>query len=163
MHLCKQAIRSYGGANRVYSLDMRRAQRLYGSITDSSGRLVQNFHRKRRFTPRPSFKKKRTHTLRTQPRAKPCQQKVPLDKCPGVLSTQHSLSLSALLTSHRLIACWASTGYASATCSGVEQALRTCMDGPPPPKPKPNNINYHLSRFKNLLEGPSKKKQGKGK
>ncbi|KAJ4412530.1 40S ribosomal protein mrp10 [Gnomoniopsis sp. IMI 355080] len=58
-----------------------------------------------------------------------------------------------------VLACWASTGFASATCSGVEQSLRTCMDGPQAPKPRRNNINYHLSRFQKYLEGPSSKKK----
>lgn len=58
---------------------------------------------------------------------------------------------------HR-IACWASAGYASAGCAVIEQALRECMDGPKPPPKKPNNINYHLSRFKKYLEGNTKKK-----
>ncbi|KAF3765397.1 mitochondrial ribosomal protein 10 [Cryphonectria parasitica EP155] len=56
-----------------------------------------------------------------------------------------------------VLACWASTGYASSTCSGVEQALRECMDGPKPPPKKKNNINFHLSRFQKYLEGNSKK------
>lgn len=55
-------------------------------------------------------------------------------------------------------ACWASAGYQSAGCAVVEQALRECMDGPKPPPKKPNNINYHLSRFKKYLEGNTKKK-----
>lgn len=55
-------------------------------------------------------------------------------------------------------ACWASAGYAAAGCAVVEQALRECMDGPKPPPKKPNNINYHLSRFKKYLEGNTKKK-----
>lgn len=64
----------------------------------------------------------------------------------------------SLLTSF-ITACWASTGYASATCSGVEQALRQCMDGPQAPAAKRNNINYHLSRFQKHLEGHSNKKK----
>lgn len=62
------------------------------------------------------------------------------------------------LANSRVIACWASTGYASSACSGVEQALRECMDGPKPPPKKRNNINYHLSRFQKYVEGNSKKK-----
>ncbi|CAN8104371.1 unnamed protein product [Discula destructiva] len=58
-----------------------------------------------------------------------------------------------------VLACWASTGYASATCSGVEQALRTCMDGPQEVPARKNNINYHLSRFQKYLEGHSNKKK----
>lgn len=58
-----------------------------------------------------------------------------------------------------ILACWASAGTASTNCSGVEQSLRMCMDGPQAPPPKRNNINYHLSRFQKYLEGNSKKKK----
>lgn len=63
-----------------------------------------------------------------------------------------------LLTHPPRPACWASTGAGSAACAGVEQSLRACMDGPPPPARKKNNINYHLSRFQKYLEGNTKKK-----
>ncbi|PSR75153.1 mitochondrial ribosomal protein 10 [Coniella lustricola] len=58
-----------------------------------------------------------------------------------------------------VLACWASTGYSSSTCSGVEQVLRDCMDGPKPEPKKKNNINYHLSRFQKYLEGNNSKKK----
>lgn len=58
----------------------------------------------------------------------------------------------------RRLACWASTGAGSAACATVEQSLRACMDGPPPPARKKNNINYHLSRFQKYLEGNTHKK-----
>ncbi|KAI1375993.1 mitochondrial ribosomal protein 10 [Hypoxylon crocopeplum] len=58
-----------------------------------------------------------------------------------------------------VLACWASSGYSTVGCAQVEQALRQCMDGPPPSKPKGNEINYHLSRFKDKLTYPEKKRR----
>ncbi|KAH9907831.1 mitochondrial ribosomal protein 10 [Xylariomycetidae sp. FL2044] len=58
-----------------------------------------------------------------------------------------------------VLACWASAGYSTTGCAQVEQALRACMDGPPPSKPRRANINYHLMRFKNKLTYPEKKKK----
>ncbi|KAI0885403.1 mitochondrial ribosomal protein 10 [Annulohypoxylon maeteangense] len=63
----------------------------------------------------------------------------------------------ALMSS--VLACWASTGHNAAGCASIEQALRNCMDAPPPPKPKSSEINYHLSRFKNRLTSVEKKKR----
>ncbi|KAI0181569.1 mitochondrial ribosomal protein 10 [Hypoxylon sp. FL1284] len=63
----------------------------------------------------------------------------------------------ALMSS--VLACWASAGYSTAGCAQIEQALRDCMDGPKPTKPKSNEINYHLSRFKDKLTYPQKKKK----
>ena len=57
------------------------------------------------------------------------------------------------------IACWASAGYNTAGCAQVEQALRNCMDAPPPSQPKGSEINYHLARFKNKLTFQPKKKK----
>ncbi|KAI1136779.1 mitochondrial ribosomal protein 10 [Hypoxylon sp. FL0543] len=58
-----------------------------------------------------------------------------------------------------VLACWASAGYSTAGCAQVEQALRACMDGPPPARPRRNEINYHLARFKDKLTYPEKKKK----
>ncbi|KAL7624100.1 40S ribosomal protein mrp10 [Parahypoxylon ruwenzoriense] len=58
-----------------------------------------------------------------------------------------------------VLACWASTGYSTAGCSQVEQALRQCMDGPQPSRPRGNEINYHLARFKDKLTFPAKKRK----
>ncbi|KAI1097478.1 mitochondrial ribosomal protein 10 [Jackrogersella minutella] len=58
-----------------------------------------------------------------------------------------------------VLACWASSGYNTAGCASVEQALRNCMDGPQPPKPRSNEINYHLARFKSKLTYQQKKKK----
>ncbi|KAI1205053.1 mitochondrial ribosomal protein 10 [Annulohypoxylon truncatum] len=63
----------------------------------------------------------------------------------------------ALMSS--VLACWASAGHNTAGCATVEQALRACMDAPPPPKPKASEINYHLSRFKDRLTFQEKKKR----
>ncbi|KAI2632133.1 mitochondrial ribosomal protein 10 [Hypoxylon sp. NC1633] len=60
-----------------------------------------------------------------------------------------------------VLACWASSGYSATGCAQVEQALRNCMDGPQPLKPKPSEINYHLARFKNKLLYPAKKNKRK--
>lgn len=57
------------------------------------------------------------------------------------------------------IACWASAGHNKAGCATIEQALRNCMDAPPPARPKASEINYHLSRFKGRLTFPEKKKR----
>ncbi|KAI0136760.1 hypothetical protein BJ170DRAFT_603116 [Xylariales sp. AK1849] len=61
----------------------------------------------------------------------------------------------ALMSS--VLACWASAGYSTAGCVQMEQALRGCMDGPQPPAPKRNEINYHLSRFQSRVAGVKKK------
>ncbi|KAI1454730.1 mitochondrial ribosomal protein 10 [Annulohypoxylon moriforme] len=58
-----------------------------------------------------------------------------------------------------VLACWASAGHSMAGCAAVEQALRDCMDAPPPAKPKASEINYHLSRFKNRLTFTEGKKR----
>jgi hypothetical protein len=50
-----------------------------------------------------------------------------------------------------IIACWASAGFNTSGCAGVEAALRACMDKPPAPPVQQNNINFHLNRFKNHL------------
>lgn len=71
----------------------------------------------------------------------------------GHTAMAHDTSLNTVPLTYLVIACWASTGYASSTCAGVESALRQCMDGPQPPPKKRNNINHHLSRFKRYLEG----------
>ncbi len=64
-------------------------------------------------------------------------------------------------TDTKYTACWASAGYNTTGCAAVEQALRSCMDGPaPPPKPR-NNINYHLSRMHKKIGGPRKHKAAK--
>ncbi|KAI1089929.1 mitochondrial ribosomal protein 10 [Rostrohypoxylon terebratum] len=63
----------------------------------------------------------------------------------------------ALMSS--VLACWASAGHNKAGCATIEQALRNCMDAPPPAKPKASYINYHLSRFKERLTYPEKKKR----
>ncbi|KAI2463510.1 mitochondrial ribosomal protein 10 [Annulohypoxylon bovei var. microspora] len=63
----------------------------------------------------------------------------------------------ALMSS--VLACWASAGHNTAGCATVEQALRNCMDAPPPAKPKASEINYHLARFKNRLTYSEKKKK----
>ncbi|TPX12927.1 uncharacterized protein E0L32_006572 [Thyridium curvatum] len=55
-----------------------------------------------------------------------------------------------------VLACWASAGYNTAGCAAVEQALRTCMDGPQPPPKRRNTINYHLSRMQKQIGGPRK-------
>ncbi|KAB5585094.1 mitochondrial ribosomal protein 10 [Coniochaeta sp. 2T2.1] len=58
-----------------------------------------------------------------------------------------------------VLTCWASAGYTSTGCAAVEQALRTCMDGPKLPA-KPNSaINYHLARFQKRLEGPTRREK----
>ncbi|KAJ9132612.1 hypothetical protein NKR23_g11103 [Pleurostoma richardsiae] len=57
-----------------------------------------------------------------------------------------------------VLACWASAGYSAAGCATVEQALRNCMDGPKAPTTKKNTINYHLMRFKDQMQGPTKRK-----
>ncbi|KAI1395476.1 mitochondrial ribosomal protein 10 [Hypoxylon fuscum] len=58
-----------------------------------------------------------------------------------------------------VLACWASAGYSTAGCAQVEQALRACMDGPQPSKPRGNETNYHLARFKDRLTYSQKKKR----
>ncbi|OTA55260.1 mitochondrial ribosomal protein 10 [Hypoxylon sp. EC38] len=58
-----------------------------------------------------------------------------------------------------VLACWASAGYSTAGCAQVEHALRACMDGPQPSKPRGNEINYHLARFKDKLTYPQRKKK----
>ncbi|KAI1164781.1 37S ribosomal protein Mrp10 [Nemania serpens] len=58
-----------------------------------------------------------------------------------------------------VLSCWASAGYNTAGCAQVEQALRACMDGPPAPVPRRNEINYHLARFKEKVIFPAKKKR----
>lgn len=54
------------------------------------------------------------------------------------------------------IACWASAGYNAAGCMAIENQLRQCMDGPPAPAPKPNTINYHLSRMQRYVTAQPK-------
>ncbi|KAK4107430.1 mitochondrial ribosomal protein 10 [Canariomyces notabilis] len=56
-----------------------------------------------------------------------------------------------------VLACWASAGHQGRGCSTVEQALRACMDAPPPPKKPGNTINYHLARFSKKLISQGKK------
>ncbi|KAI0010535.1 mitochondrial ribosomal protein 10 [Xylariaceae sp. FL0662B] len=56
-------------------------------------------------------------------------------------------------------ACWASAGYSTSGCTQVEQALRQCMDTPPPSAQRHNEINYHLARFKTRLTYQEKKKR----
>ncbi|KAK7920903.1 hypothetical protein PG985_008925 [Apiospora marii] len=56
-----------------------------------------------------------------------------------------------------VLACWASSGYNTAGCAQMEQALRNCMDAPQPPPPRTNEINYHLSRFHSRVAGVKKK------
>ncbi|KAI0469251.1 37S ribosomal protein Mrp10 [Xylaria cf. heliscus] len=58
-----------------------------------------------------------------------------------------------------VLSCWASAGYSTAGCAQIEQALRACMDGPPPAPPRRSEVNYHLSRFKDRLTYPEKKKR----
>ncbi|KAI0205597.1 37S ribosomal protein Mrp10 [Astrocystis sublimbata] len=58
-----------------------------------------------------------------------------------------------------VLSCWASAGYSTTGCAQVEQALRACMDGPQPPPPRRSEVNYHLSRFKDKLTYPEKKKR----
>ncbi|KAI2624726.1 mitochondrial ribosomal protein 10 [Hypomontagnella submonticulosa] len=58
-----------------------------------------------------------------------------------------------------VLACWASAGYSTAGCAQVEQALRQCMDGPQPSKPRGTDINYHLARFKDRLTYQEKKRK----
>jgi hypothetical protein len=47
----------------------------------------------------------------------------------------------------------------STGCQAVEQALRTCMDGPKMPAKPKSAINYHLARFQKRLEGPIKREK----
>ena len=54
------------------------------------------------------------------------------------------------------LACWASAGYNAAGCMAIENQLRQCMDGPPAPKPKPNTVNYHLSRMQKYVTARQK-------
>lgn len=56
----------------------------------------------------------------------------------------------------RSTACWASSGYNTAGCSAMEQALRACMDGPQPSSGRRSEINYHLSRFHSRVAGVKK-------
>ncbi|KAK1761656.1 hypothetical protein QBC33DRAFT_462968 [Phialemonium atrogriseum] len=56
-----------------------------------------------------------------------------------------------------VLACWASAGYNTSGCATVEQALRSCMDGPKPPSKPKNAINYHLSRMHKNISGPRKR------
>ncbi|KAI1754887.1 37S ribosomal protein Mrp10 [Xylaria castorea] len=58
-----------------------------------------------------------------------------------------------------VLSCWASTGYSTVGCAQVEQALRACMDGQPPAPPRRSEVNYHLSRFKDKLTYPEKKRR----
>ncbi|KAI6351775.1 hypothetical protein MCOR25_009750 [Pyricularia grisea] len=58
-----------------------------------------------------------------------------------------------------VLACWASAGYTAQGCAALEQSLRACMDGPPAPKPKKSEINYHLSRMYPKIAGPRKVKK----
>ncbi|KAI4592320.1 40S ribosomal protein mrp10 [Pestalotiopsis sp. IQ-011] len=55
-----------------------------------------------------------------------------------------------------VLACWASSGYNTAGCSAMEQALRACMDGPQPSSGRRSEINYHLSRFHSRVAGVKK-------
>ncbi|RDA83940.1 hypothetical protein CP532_3636 [Ophiocordyceps camponoti-leonardi (nom. inval.)] len=57
-----------------------------------------------------------------------------------------------------VLACWASAGFNSEGCAGIETQLRQCMDGPPPPPAPTNTINYHLGRMKKYLINPGKHK-----
>ncbi|KAI5863548.1 mitochondrial ribosomal protein 10 [Durotheca rogersii] len=58
-----------------------------------------------------------------------------------------------------VLACWASAGHSTAGCAQIENALRECMDGPQPSRPKGNEINFHLARFKDRLTYPARKKK----
>lgn len=55
------------------------------------------------------------------------------------------------LTLHRNPACWASAGYNTQGCAALENALRTCMDKPAPPKEVGSPINYHLNRMRDRV------------
>lgn len=55
------------------------------------------------------------------------------------------------------VACWASAGYNATGCLAIENQLRQCMDGPKPPRPSPNTINYHLGRMKKFVTHQGKK------
>ncbi|CRJ87178.1 37S ribosomal protein MRP10 like [Verticillium longisporum] len=46
-----------------------------------------------------------------------------------------------------LLACWASAGFNTSGCAALENALRTCMDSPPPQDTPRNTINFHLARM----------------
>ncbi|RBQ76385.1 hypothetical protein FVER14953_03234 [Fusarium verticillioides] len=59
---------------------------------------------------------------------------------------------------NKLQACWASAGYNATGCAAVENQLRKCMDGPPPPPAGTNTINYHLARMQKYMTGPRKQK-----
>ncbi|GAP92246.1 putative 37S ribosomal protein Mrp10 [Rosellinia necatrix] len=58
-----------------------------------------------------------------------------------------------------VLSCWASAGYNVTGCAQVEQALRACMDGPLPSRPRRSEVNYHLSRFQDRLTFPEKKRR----
>ncbi|KAI0025166.1 mitochondrial ribosomal protein 10 [Xylariomycetidae sp. FL0641] len=62
-----------------------------------------------------------------------------------------------------VLACWASAGYNTGGCAQIETALRACMDGPQPPKPRGSEVNYHLMRFKDRLTQSPKKMTKKTK
>ncbi|KAI1084907.1 mitochondrial ribosomal protein 10 [Whalleya microplaca] len=64
----------------------------------------------------------------------------------------------ALMSS--VLACWASAGHATTGCLQVENALRTCMDGPQPSGRGHSEINYHLMRFKDRLLSTQKRRKG---
>ncbi|RFU81678.1 37s ribosomal mrp10 [Trichoderma arundinaceum] len=49
-------------------------------------------------------------------------------------------------------------GYNAAGCAAIENQLRKCMDGPPPPPAPANTINYHLSRMQKYVTSPRKQK-----
>ncbi|CAM1500435.1 Fc.00g095970.m01.CDS01 [Cosmosporella sp. VM-42] len=57
-----------------------------------------------------------------------------------------------------VLACWASAGYNATGCMAIENQLRTCMDGPPPPPMPANTINYHLSRMQKYMTGAKRQK-----
>ncbi|EOO01736.1 putative 37s ribosomal protein mrp10 protein [Phaeoacremonium minimum UCRPA7] len=49
-------------------------------------------------------------------------------------------------------------GYNTAGCAVVEQALRQCMDSPPPTDKRKNTVNYHLARMQKYIEPKRKHK-----
>lgn len=46
-----------------------------------------------------------------------------------------------------VLACWASAGFSTTGCAALENALRQCMDSPPPARATKSTINYHLTRM----------------
>ncbi|KAK5989492.1 hypothetical protein PT974_11015 [Cladobotryum mycophilum] len=96
----------------------------------------------------PPLKTLRVHNPKRQPE----------NPCIAIMSSVLGAYNLLALYKKKTASCWASAGYNAAGCAAIENQLRKCMDGPPPPPAPANTINYHLSRMQKYVTSPRKQK-----